>query len=362
MPPPRNSAAQPVAPPRWVELLMSVYYRTTWEQAGLKPPEELQLDAERRWQANLPPLDVALDELAVGASIRGRRLDQLVARLALAQLARATPVRPSAVPQGTAGMRELAHALLVRSPKSRQDARRSVSTQVARLVDELLAYSPDGDARFSHAFAHSALSFSDLFATKENWTARSSRGGIADATSSILVDRPLASLAPLITPLAWRRFPFLWKHAYFTRLVPTDLEQPPEELDAGPLCFEEVLFGWNAFPIARYRNLLSVTQRASEIELSFDYTERLCLTTNFLGGPAQPGGLDIDEGSVSATQTTGPTRPWTRLTGRKRFRGSLPAPPFDDDFAQIVSVTTPLLVEATILIGAQTETEEVSVA
>ena len=350
-------------PPEWVNALVSVYYRTSTPEREMLPPEALLLSdlnplfGRATW---LMPLREALDLLygqmkgtEGGADNDSALLNRLLVRVALAQLVRAG--RPtndlSLLPQRD--WMELAVGALLESSGNWA----ALSTRDT-VLPELFGYSTDGDARFAHAFAYRSWLGTGRYDIRDIWTSRSFRHRVVDASTSVLVKRPVDDFRSAVTPLVWNRIKWLWSAAYYTDAIPSDLATKPASVNPvvgqSSLFYEEAYLGWNATPVARYRNVLNVREESSETKVRFDFSEAACLTTEFAFGPKYPGGIDVDRGHAQATHVDRDNEVWCRFEGRKRFRGNLPRDEtFAAFYAQLTSITVPLLIEASVLIGSQ---------
>ncbi|HKP63356.1 MAG TPA: hypothetical protein VJV78_41760 [Polyangiales bacterium] len=340
--------------------VFAVYYNTQWRERGLLNPAMFPGDLA------MLGLDEAV-ELIARDFVTDPKYGRAFARLALAQLARASAAPGGAELDHERLMRPLIRALMAdgdsasaflkqRPPQGDpEDACRkhllheSLVHPNERFINALSAF--DGLGRSMRHFCKS-WSYADR---------------ITDICVSVDVKRPYAEFPELIDPRNWsKNVPLVWEASEPLDGLPQSIQGPfTRDAKPGPFegkFYEVAMFSIGLINFATYRNLLNINineycqdcavampQKPGPVSTFFCYTQYECLETDMLGLGRFYGGIDVDRGFGMAEKID---EEWTRLWARKRARFDQPPGLLNELYNDIASVYLPMLIESLVVFAA----------
>lgn len=289
---------------RFTSAVFSIYHQARHAEASA--------DSRRR-----PALREAASIVAEGAPQFGEIWRVLsIVQLAAAGISKPDYAAAIGTLAGTSRASGVLQRLLASHPRAERDERERIVYEFLLGPDTPLALSPSSQP--------------DCQSTYPKVDAESEHG-VAWATVSAFVQKPLADLAANMDPQNWDNpcGKLLFNATYLTDLkADGTFDVDPETYDAAPGNAEtegetwgpRYLFEW-VMPGAGsnfFKTILSVTteRQADSYQVKF-YDLEVSLRSRLSPDAAKDGGLLVDEGAASATPGTSP---WTLIQGSKKLR------------------------------------------
>lgn len=342
--------------------VFAVYYNTQWRDRGLLNPGMFPGDVA------MLGLDEAVDLIAKDF-VTDPKYGRAFARLALAQLARASATPSGADHDLDRHMRPLIRALLADQQSATAFQKQRPPPAGQQPEDFLRKHLLDESRVHPNERFINALSvFDDLgrgmrhFCKSWSYSDR-----ITDICVSVDVKRPYADFPALIDPRNWsQNVPLVWEASEPLDGLPESIQGPFTRNPApGPFegrFYEVAMFSIGLINFATYRNLLNINinkycqdcavampQKPGPVSTFFCYTQYECLETDMLGLGTFYGGIDVDRGFGMAEKID---EQWTRLWARKRARFDQPPGLLNELYNGIASIYLPMLIEALVLFAA----------